>query len=158
MERSRLEPAMRTAGIGPGALVVTGDPDVGKSALTLRVAEVLQVDGAAVTSISLRDLPSSPSEFENQLGGFGLDEVLGGSESHSLRLLIVDGAESALEGKALLLQVVATEALKAGIGVVAVTRTDGSRQVRDVLLRSCESAGVAAAPAEHVIAPLERVC
>jgi DNA-binding transcriptional ArsR family regulator len=57
MERSRLDPAMRTAGIGPGALVVTGDPDLGKSALTLRVAEVLQVEGAAVTSISLRDLP-----------------------------------------------------------------------------------------------------
>ena len=44
----------------PGALVVTGDPDVGKSALTLRVAEALQADGAAVTSISLRDLPQAP--------------------------------------------------------------------------------------------------
>lgn len=153
IERSRLDPAMRTASIGPGALVVSGDPDVGKSALALRVAEAIQVDGAAVTSISLRDLPSSPSEFEKQLGGFGLDEVLGAGESHSLRLLVVDGAETVLEGKAPLLQVLGTEALKAGIGVVAVTRTDGSRQVRDVLLKSCESAGVAA-PTEHVIAPL----
>jgi biotin operon repressor len=154
MERSRLDPAMRIAGIGPGALVVTGDPDVGKSALTLRVAEGLQVEGAAVTSLSLRDLPSSLSEFENQLGGFGVDEVLGASESQSLRLLVVDGAESVLEGKGPLLQVMATEALKAGIGVVAVTRADGSRQVCDVLSRSCESAAVAAAPAEHVVASL----
>lgn len=154
MERSRLEPALRTAGVGPGTLVVTGDPDVGKSALTLRVAEVLQAQGAAVTSFSLRDLPSTAVELENHLGGFGVDEVLGASESQSLRLLVVDGAESVLEGKAPLLQVVATAALKAGIGVVAVTRTDGSRQVRDVLSRSCEYVGDAVAPSEHVIAPL----
>lgn len=154
VERSRLEMAMRTAGMGPGALVVTGDPDVGKSALALRVAELLQADGAAVTSLSLRDLPSTALEFENQLGGFGVDEILGASESQPLRLLVVDGAESVLEGKAPLLQTVAAAALKAGIGVVAVTRTDGSGQVRDVLSRSCEPVGDAVAPAEHVIGPL----
>lgn len=153
-ERSRLDAAMRSAGDPVGALVVTGDPDLGKSALSLRVAEALQHGGTAVTSLSLRDLPRSATEFEDQLGGFGIDEVLAAGESRPIRLLVIDGAESVLEGKGPVLQAVATAALKAGIGVVAVARTDGSRQVRGLLADSCELAGISAAPAEHVLGPL----
>lgn len=153
-ERSRLDAAMRSAGGPVGALVVTGDPDVGKSALSLRVAEALQSDGASVTSLSLRDLPVSATEFESQLGGYGIDEVLAAGDSRPIRLLVIDGAETVLEGKGAALRAVATAALKAGIGVVAVTRADGSRQVRDVLADSCELAGISAAPAEHLLGPL----
>lgn len=153
-ERSRLGAAMRSAAEPVGALVVTGDPDVGKSALSLRVAEALRHGGAAVTSLSLRDLPQSATELERQLGGFGIDEVLAAGESGPIRLLVIDGAETVLEGKGPVLRAVAAAALKAGIGVVAVTRTDGSRQVRGVLADSCELAGISAAPAEHVLGPL----
>lgn len=154
LERSRLEEAMRLVGRSAGSLVVTGNPDVGKSALSLRVTEALKESGAAVTSLSLRDLPQNGTEFEHLLGGFSLDEVLAASEARPVRLILVDGAESVLEGKAAMLQTLATAALRAGVGVIAVTRTDGSRQVNDVLSRSCESAGVSAGPVEHTIGPL----
>lgn len=154
MERSRLDAAMRSVGTGSGTLVVIGDPDVGKSALTLRVAEVIRDNGAAVTSLSLRDLPSSTSEFERQLGGFAIDDVLAAGDARPVRLMVIDGAESALEGKGPMLQALATAAIKAGIGVVAVTRTDGSRQVRDLLARSGELARTDTAQVEHAIGSL----
>lgn len=154
VERSRLYSAMQSVGTATGALVVTGDPDVGKSALTLRVAEALQADGAAVTRLSLRDLPSNAPEFENQLGGFAIGDVLAAGDARPVRLIIIDGAESILEGKGSVLQAVAKAALKAGIGVVAVTRSDGSRQVRRTLADSCELAQTSSAPNEHTIGPL----
>lgn len=153
-ERSRVEAAMKLVGGSTGSLVVTGDPDVGKSALCLRVAETLQSSGAAITSLSLRDLPQNPSEFEGLLGGFSVDEILAAGEVGPVRLILVDGAESVLEGKAAVFRTLSTAALKAGIGVVAVTRTDGSRQVQDVLARSCELAGIGTAPTELVLGPL----
>lgn len=153
-ERSRVDAGMKLAGGSCGSLVVTGEPDVGKSALCLRATEALQSSGASITRLSLRDLPQSPSEFEGLLGGFSLDEILATSETEAVKLLLVDGAESALEGKAAVLQALSVSALKAGIGVVAVTRTDGSRQVREVLARSSELAGIDSAPTELVLGPL----
>jgi hypothetical protein len=154
VERSRIAAAMKSAHGSTGSLVVTGEPDVGKSALCLRVAETLQSGGAAIATLSLRDLSQNLSEFESPLGGYSLDEVLAAGETGPIRIILVDGAESVLEGKAAVLQTLSTAALKAGIGVVAVTRTDGSRQVRDVLSRSCDLAGISTAPTELVLAPL----
>lgn len=153
-ERSRLVESMQSAGISSGALVVTGDPDVGKSALSLRVVEALQEKGAAVTSLSLRDLPRSVAELESRWGGAAIDDVMAAGEVRSIRLLVVDGAESVLEGKGPVFRALAAAALRAGFGVVAVTRTDGSRQVRDELARSCELAGSDVTPAEHGVGPL----
>jgi len=150
-ERSRLVEAMRSVGMSAGALVVTGDPDVGKSALSLRVVEALEGQGAAVSSLSLRDLPYGVAELESQLGGSAIDDVMATGEVRPVRLLLVDGAESVLEGKGQVFQTVATAALKAGFGVVAVTRTDGSRQVRDELARAGELAGSGGKPAEYVV-------
>ncbi|ODR19213.1 hypothetical protein [Mycolicibacterium porcinum] len=156
-ERSRIDAAMKLAGGSTGSVVVTGDPDVGKSALCLRVAEALQSSGAAVTSLSLRDLPENLSELEGLLGGFSLDEILAALEAGPVRLLLVDGAESVLEGKAAVLQALSAAALNAGVGIVAVTRTDGSRQVREILARSRELAGLSVAPTELVLGPLTEV-
>jgi hypothetical protein len=153
-ERARLLDALRSLGVSAGALVVTGDPDVGKSALSLRAIEALQGDEAAVISLSLRDLLHSPTELESQLGGLAVDDVFASGEVRPIRLLLVDGAETVLEGKGLVLRTVAAAALKAGIGVVAVTRTDGSRQVRDELARASELAGSAITPGEHIVSPL----
>jgi hypothetical protein len=153
-ERTRLLDHIRTTGSSGGALVVTGDPDVGKSALSLRAVEAIQRDGGAVTSLSLRDLPLNVSELESQLSGHSLDEVMGAGPARPIRLLLIDGAESVLEGKGQVFRTVAGSALRAGIGVVAVTRTDGSRQVRDELARAGELAGLRSSPAEHVVGPL----
>jgi len=153
-ERSRLVEAMRSVGMSAGALVVTGDPDVGKSALSLRAVEALEGEGAAVSSLSLRDLPHGLTELESQLGGSAIDDVMATGEVRPIRLLLVDGAESVLEGKGQVFRTVAAAALRAGFGVVAVTRTDGSRQVRDELARAGELAGSGGTPAEHVVGPL----
>jgi len=154
-ERSRLIDAMRSVGISAGALVVTGDPDVGKSALSLRAVEALEGEGAATSSFSLRDLPHGLTELEGQLGGgSAIDDIMATGEVRPIRLLLVDGAESVLEGKGQVFRTVASAALKAGFGVVAVTRTDGSRQVRDELARASELAGSDGTLAEHVLGPL----
>lgn len=120
-------------------LVVTGEPDVGKSSLALEAASQATGSALAVIAISLRDLPSNTLELEHILGG-SIKEILCGAEVLSSRVLLLDGAEAALEGRAELLQDVATGAMEAGLGVVAVTRTDGEQAVTDVLLRSSEAA------------------
>jgi hypothetical protein len=153
-ERSRLIEAMRAVGMSAGALVVTGDPDVGKSALSLRTVEDLEGEGTAVYSLSLRDLPHGLTELEGQLGGSAIDDVMATAEVRPIRLVLVDGAESVLEGKGQVFRTIAAAALRAGFGVVAITRTDGSRQVRDELARAGELAGSGGTPAEHVVGPL----
>lgn len=153
-ERARLSVAMRAVGQSAGTLVVTGEPDVGKSALSLRVLEAVEGEGASVSALSLRDLPLSLPDLESHLGGPSIDDVLASGEVRSVRLLLIDGAESVLEGKGEVLRAVATAALKAGVGVAAVTRTDGSRQVRDALERASGLAGRSEAPAEHVVGAL----
>ena len=55
------------------------------------------LDGTAVTSLSLRDLPQSPPS-SSALGGH-LDEVLAAGATAPLRLLVVDGAEIRTRGQ-----------------------------------------------------------
>jgi hypothetical protein len=133
---------MRQAGSAPAALVVLGEPEVGKSALSLRAASQLIEDGAPVTSLSLGDLPATALELEERFGG-PLTGVLGATATGTARLLLVDGAETVLEGRSELLTDVATAALRAGLGVVAVTRTDGSAAVEVALRKATEAAGLA---------------
>jgi hypothetical protein len=154
MERARLETLMKSISDSGGSIVVTGEPDVGKSALSLRVLEKLHGEGVSVASLSLRDLPVSVTDFEDQLGGIPLDDVLSGGEVQPRRLLLIDGSESVREGKSQIFQALTAAALKAGLGVVAVTRTDGAKQVGQDLLRASEIAGLSATPAEHVVGPL----
>lgn len=149
--RDALARSMAATGAG-GGLVVTGDPDVGKSALTLRAAEQLAAGGAVVTAMSMRDLPSTPLDLETSLGA-PVGDVLAGGATADLRLLVLDGAEVALEGRPRLLEHIALAALRAGIGVVAVTRSDGARQVREILSRAADVAGTTP-PQEHVVLPL----
>ncbi|MBT2493687.1 ATP-binding protein, partial [Streptomyces sp. ISL-96] len=153
-ERTRLADAMTHAGRTGAALVVTGEPDVGKSALTLRAGEQLAAQGAAVVSLSLRDLPSSVAEVEHLLGQRPVADVLAAGEMRPVRLLVVDGAEAVLEGRRDLLRELAAAALRAGLGVVAVTRTDGAARVREVLQTATSLSGGTGAAAEHIVARL----
>lgn len=153
-EKSRLIDAMQFAGESAGALVVTGDPDVGKSALSLRAVEALEKDGAAIVGLSLRDLPATVMELEAQLGGPSLDDVMAAGAVGPVRLLLVDGAESVLEGKGQVFRAIAAAGLRAGFGVVGVARTDGSRQVGAEIARALELAGSSVTPVEHMVGPL----
>lgn len=152
-EREALTTAMRTTGASAGALVVEGDPDVGKSVLTLRGADQVREAGGAVTSLSLRDLPEATLELEQYLGG-ALGDVLAGASTGSPRLLVVDGAETVLQGRGRLLTELATAAVRAGLGVVAVSRSDGAGAVADALRQALEAAGEGAVPRRHEIPPV----
>ncbi|MFI2437113.1 hypothetical protein [Streptomyces sp. NPDC018693] len=153
-ERTRLADAMDQAGRAGTGLVVTGEPDVGKSALTLRAAEQLTEHGAAVVCLSLRDLPASVAQTEHLLGGRPLADVFAAGETRAVRLLVVDGAEAVLEGRRDLLREIATAAFRAGLGMVAVTRTDGAARVREVLQTGTSLAGGTEAVADHAVARL----
>jgi hypothetical protein len=153
--RTRLLARLREVGTQTGVLIVHGDPDVGKSALTLRVVEELRSAGAGVAALSLRDLPSTMVEFESALNG-GLCEVLGGAPVGDVRLLVIDGAEAALEGRQALLTDVATASLRAGLGVAAVTRADGFSAVAESLGSAQRAAGhIEQQLAEHEVPPFD---
>ncbi|WP_143229783.1 helix-turn-helix domain-containing protein [Actinophytocola xanthii] len=153
-ERARLVELMRSVGSSAGAVVVTGDPDVGKSALSLRAAEELREQGAAVCSLSLRDLRRTVADVESQWGGHAVDAVLAAGPVGPVRLVLIDGAESVLEGKGEVFRTMSAAAVRAGFGVVAVTRTDGSRQVRDELTHALDLADSDGAAAEYVVGSL----
>ncbi|MFH9672387.1 hypothetical protein ACH4L5_08900 [Streptomyces sp. NPDC017405] len=153
-ERACLADAMVRTGRTGAGLVVTGEPDVGKSALTVRTARQLTEDGAAVACLSLRDLPASVVETEHVLGGRPLAEVFAAGEVRPVRLLVVDGAEAVLEGRRDLLREVAVAAFRAGLGVVAVTRSDGAARVHEVLETATAQAGGTGAVTRYVVARL----
>ncbi|WIY05604.1 hypothetical protein QRX60_17765 [Amycolatopsis mongoliensis] len=145
--RSALATAMQAAAVGPAILIVRGEPDVGKSALALRAAEDMAAAGAAVTSVSLQDLPADMLTLETVLGG-QLVEVLSATATASTRLLVLDGVESVLEGRSTLLTELTIAALRAGLGVIAVTREDAAAAVADAM-RSAQAAAGSAVLREH---------
>jgi hypothetical protein len=124
--------AMATAGAEGSALVVTGEPDVGKSALVVREALRMREAQVAVTVLNLRHLPASLDEFEPRLQA-RLSSVLGASAVGGGRLLVIDGAESVLEGRDRMLKALARAAAAAGLGLIAVTRADGASSVEEIL-------------------------
>ena len=137
------------------ALVVSGEPDVGKSALTLRSAEEIRESGGAVVCISLRDLPETTVGIEHFLGA-PIGAVLAGAEVSSVRLLVVDGAEAVLEGRREPFTDLVAAALTVGLGVAAVTRTDGEHAVLDAMRNALHSSiGTDQEPALHTVEGLK---
>lgn len=105
-------------------LLVSGEPDVGKSALALLAADNLRASGdAVVLALSLRDLPRTPFEFERALGAT-LEEVLSGAEVRDVRIILIDGAEAVLEGWMSVLDLLLRAAKSVGFGVALVSRND----------------------------------
>ena len=120
------------------ALVITGEPDVGKSALVLRAADDLRAAGGATVEISLRDLPRTTLGVEHFLGA-PIGDVLAGADVRPVRVLVIDGAEAALEGRHDMLRDLASAALRVGLGVAVVTRTDAEQQVTEILKQAAET-------------------
>lgn len=151
--RQTLLTDMRAAATGPAGLVITGEPDVGKSALSVDAASQLSQTGTPVVRLSLRDLPATVLELEGLLGA-PLADVQAGTAVGDGRLLLIDGAEAVLEGRERLLAAIATTALRAGLGVAAVTRTDGARVVLQALTGAAATAGLTDPVGEHVVSRL----
>lgn len=152
--RGALVAEMRATANHPGALIIVGEPYVGKSALTLRAAEQMASAGVVVTALSLHDLPATSLELENQLGGRLADVLAATATGSSGRLLVIDGAESVLQGRGPLLTDIATAGLRTGIGVVAVTRRDGGGAVMEALRKATETVSPTSPPREHEVPEL----
>lgn len=149
-ERKRLLGRMLEAGRILTGLVVSGEPDVGKSALTLFTAGQLADEGTPVTVLSLRDLPETMLELEVLLGA-PLMEILAATATGEARLLVADGAEAALEGRGQILTEIAVAALRAGLGVVAVTRADGAGAAERALADATAATGRTSPVLKHEV-------
>lgn len=149
-----LRRSMEACADAGGLLIVTGEPDVGKSALSVAVGDLLRANGAFVAGMSLRDVRGSVLEFEGQLGGLALADLFGGAPTATARLLVVDGCEAVLEGHESLFTELAASAMKQSIGVVAVTRSDGAKFVEAVLQRVADTVDPLQKVQTHVVQEL----
>jgi len=126
--RHALAERLATTGAAGGALVVRGEPNVGKSTLVLHAVDDVRAGGGAVTALSLRDLRGQLTALEGQLR-HPLRRVFAGSAVAPERLLVLDGAEAVQEGAAADFSAVVSAAVDAGLGVVAVCRDDAAAAV-----------------------------
>ena len=112
--------------------VVCGDSGVGKSAMALRAA-VAEADSVEVQALcmNLRQLPVLTVDFETELG-CPLSDLL--SElSAPRRLLVIDGADAALEGRQDALCYLLDAAHRSEVMVIAVAADDVKQVVFDLL-------------------------
>lgn len=138
--RDALTAEMRAVSDATGTLVVHGEPDIGKSVLTLQVIDALRTEGAAVTVVGMQVPLRGDTPWQ---------EVFGAHPVAPHRLLVLDGCEIIQEQGTLLLAAIASAAHAAGLGVVAVTRDDAFDAVRRAL-----RADTATEPADFSVAPL----
>lgn len=150
--RHQLVAQLEAVGSRAEMLIVTGDPDTGKSSLTLRAAEDLENSGATILFLSLRDLPQLVIDLEAHLGA-RLTEVMATGEIQTVRLLILDGVEAVLEGQAAVFEAFAEAALLAGVGVVSIARRDALPRLRDLSSAIANRLDLRD-PAEYVVKPL----
>lgn len=122
-------------------LVVTGGPDVGKSALSMDVVAGLRTGGAEVIVLNLRDLPPNVHDWEARLQA-RLQDVFALSGVDPIRLLVVDGAEAVLEKHRPIAQELCRHALSAHMGVVLIARIDAAGAVRGVAVAGAQAAGI----------------
>ncbi|WP_157881958.1 helix-turn-helix domain-containing protein [Streptomyces rubellomurinus] len=115
------------------AVVVRGDSGVGKSALAVRtIADAaLDPDVLQALCIDLRSLPGTGVELESALRT-SLATLLG-ELSAPQRLLLIDGADALVEGKASVFFYLVDAAVQADVKVVAVTANDAQQVVHDTL-------------------------
>ena len=116
------------------AVLVSGDSDVGKSALTLlslTAQSAADSGGVQVLCINLRHVSELSLDFRDKLGcplATLLSEL-----SAPQRMLVVDGADAVTEGREDALRYLVDAAAASGVKVVAVTSTENKESVREAL-------------------------
>ena len=115
------------------AVVVSGESGVGKSALAvLSISVAADAGGTQVLCINLRRVPALMIEFESALGcpfGTLLAEI-----SAPMRVVVIDGAEAAVEGSEDTLCGLLDAALANEVKVVSVVANETKQAVRDRLV------------------------
>jgi hypothetical protein len=117
----------------PGsAVLVHGEPDVGKSALTLAAIDAIRASGGVALAISLRDLPSAAVNLKAALG-LGPTDLFAAAPSAPVSALVLDGAEVVQEGESGALGALLNAATAVGMTTVLVVRDDAAGAVRELL-------------------------
>jgi len=129
--RSALVERLRHEG-GSTALLVTGDPDVGKSSLVLDAMEDLGAENGVSYLVNLRDLPRHIVDLEDHLG-VALSVLFAAGAVDQNRTVVVDGAEAVLEGWSDVFAELERAAREAGLQTVAVARADAAPAVTTAL-------------------------
>jgi len=131
--RGKVQAELATAGVGPSAVLITGESGTGKSALTLSAATALAAsrDEFQFVALNLRRTRDSVAALSRDLG-MPLADVLREMSATS-RVLIVDAADAALEGRGPLLRELAAAAHEAGIGLALVTADTGADEAAGTL-------------------------
>ncbi|MGH3517879.1 MAG: hypothetical protein ACRDQ7_10790, partial [Haloechinothrix sp.] len=135
LDRSQQQRALQaTISQAPAGTVVLvrGEPDVGKSALSLGAIDAIRSDGSAALALSMRDVPSSVLALRNQLGATPAD-LLATAPSAPVNLLLLDGAETVQEGQGDPLGTLVAAATGVGMTPVVVVRDDAAGAVRELL-------------------------
>ncbi|MFE4174539.1 NACHT domain-containing protein [Streptomyces sp. NPDC056909] len=137
------------SGTGDGqAVIVRGEPGVGKSALALRAVDRLRADSASVFVAPLQAMSRQAGALEDILRG-ALDGRAVERTTRRRGLLVLDGAEAAQEGDAPTLMEAVDAAAEADLTPVLVTRDDAVENLRELLEQSgCDE------PVEFVVPPL----
>lgn len=119
--RTTVQSELNVAGIAQGAVLVTGESGTGKSALTLSAATTLAAvnDNFQFVVLNLRRTRNSAAALAYDLG-MTLTDALREMSAPS-RVLILDAADAALEGRGPLLRELATAAHEADVGLALIS-------------------------------------
>jgi len=132
------------------ALMVSGAPDTGKSALAVESIDVLRASGAQVVAVhasAITGVGTASDPFDGRLA-----DTLGCATTAEARYLIVDGAETAIANGQL--HALSLAALTAGYRLVVVARDDVYEEVHEALTSVLVNATPPAAPEQHNIEPV----
>ena len=150
LDRDTLARELLDAVSGADAVLVTGESGVGKSALAVMGLAAIadaEKDRVQVVCINLRQVPELPLSLEADLGA-PLSAFLAELVAPQ-RILVIDGADAATEGRTASLRYLSCAAADSGVKVVAVTAIESKAVVRDVI-KDCFKTPVV----EHVVHPL----
>ena len=130
------------------AIIVRGEPDVGKSSVTLRAVDSLRSAGGAALVASLRDLPPAVIDLRAALG-MTPEELLSAAPSSPTSALVLDGAEVIQECDCQSAGAFVRAAVATGITIILVVRDDAADSLRNHL----RGVGVEE-PKEFLVSPL----
>jgi hypothetical protein len=135
-----------------GAGVISGEPDVGKSALALAHVDAIHAADCAAIFLNLRDLPDNLGALLAMFGA-GVEEVFAAYQWGSGALLVIDGAEAAVNGRERVLNGLVSAALKLEWKVALVSRSDSAGHAKKLLAAAIgdRSNGIA----EHIVPGLD---
>jgi hypothetical protein len=114
------------------AIMVRGEPDVGKSAVALRAVDSIRSSGGVALVASLRDLPPTVLDLRTALG-MAPGDLLAAAPSVPKSALVLDGAEVIQESDSQSVGALVRAAAAVGMTSILVVRDDAAESLRNHL-------------------------